>query len=89
MKKLIEEKLQVLQPIALEIIDESYLHVGHEGAKGGAKHFALTIVSEQFSGLALVKRHQLVYAQLKDLIPTKIHALKIQANSPDEIPFVS
>lgn len=81
--KLIKERLQAsLAPQTLELIDESHYHVGHEGAKGGASHFALTIVSSQFEGLSLIKRHQLIYEALNDLIPTEIHALKIKAQTP-------
>lgn len=80
----IEEKLQSLEPIALTIIDESHLHLGHEGAKSGASHFNVIIVSNQFSGLSAVQRHQLVYAQLQAYIPHEIHALKIKALTEDE-----
>ncbi len=81
----IEKRLRdALSPTLIHIVDESHLHVGHEGAKTGASHFALTIVSEKFAHLSAVKRHQLVYEQLKDLIPKEIHALKIKANTPQE-----
>lgn len=80
---LIEKRLQeALNPSFIEVIDESHLHIGHEGAKTGASHFALTIVSSHFENLSAVKRHQLVYEQLKDLIPKEIHALKIKATTP-------
>lgn len=83
--ELIESRLrQALAPLRLVVIDESHMHVGHEGAKGGASHFALTIVSAAFSGLSLVKRHQLIYSYLTDLIPQEIHALKISAKTPEE-----
>lgn len=78
-KQLIETRLQkAFSPLLLEVIDESHLHVGHEGAKGGASHFALTIRATQFNGLSPVKAHQLIYGELKDLIPHEIHALKIK-----------
>lgn len=83
-KAWIQEKLQALSPSSLKIIDESHLHLGHEGAKGGASHFSVIIVSNQFSGLSAVKRHQLVYAQLQDYIPHEIHALKIKALTEEE-----
>jgi len=83
-KQWIEEKLQLLEPSALTIIDESHLHLGHEGAKGGASHFSVVIVSRQFVGLSAVQRHQLVYAQLQTYIPHEIHALKIKALTEDE-----
>ena len=82
---LIEKRLRdALSPTLIHIKDESHLHIGHEGAKTGASHFALTIVSEKFANLSAVKRHQLVYEQLNDLIPKEIHALKIKANTPQE-----
>lgn len=83
-KAWIEEKLQALTPSSLTIIDESHLHLGHEGAKSGASHFSVIIVSSQFSGLSAVKRHQLVYAQLQTYIPHEIHALKIKALTEEE-----
>lgn len=84
-QKIIAERLtQALSPMTLEIIDESHRHVGHEGAKGGASHFALLIVSSQFEGLSAIKRHQLIYQALQDLIPHEIHALKIKSKTPEE-----
>jgi BolA protein len=84
-QELIESRLgQALAPTKLVVIDESHQHIGHEGAKGGASHFALTIVSEAFTGLSSVKRHQLIYSHLTDLIPQEIHALKITAKTPQE-----
>jgi len=70
---------QAFKPQALTIIDESHKHIGHVGAQNGAGHFAVIIVAEPFKDLSLIKRHQLIYEALKDLIPHKIHALKINA----------
>ncbi len=83
--ELIESRLkEALAPTKLAVIDESHQHIGHEGAKGGASHFALTIVSSAFAGLSSVKRHQLIYSHLTDLIPQEVHALKINAKTPQE-----
>lgn len=73
-----------LAPLHLEVLDESHLHIGHEGAKTGASHFSVVIVSAKFATLPLIKRHQLIYQQLGDLIPKEIHALKIKAKTPEE-----
>ena len=35
----IEQKLAVLNPDSVELIDDSDQHAGHEGAKGGDRHF--------------------------------------------------
>ncbi len=77
---------QKFNPQQLTIVDESAAHVGHEGAKSGASHFAVTIVAAQFSGVSLLKRHQLVLNELKDLIPQELHAVRVNARSPEEIP---
>ena len=69
-KNLIETRLQhALAPSMLKVIDESHQHIGHAGAKGGASHFAVEVVSTKFEGLSLIKRHQLIYGALEDLIP--------------------
>lgn len=81
----ISERLQALLPTHLEIQDESAQHIGHVGNTTGASHIALTIVSESFRDLSSLKRHQLVYQQLKDLIPQEIHAIRIQAHTPEEM----
>ena len=43
------------------------------------------IVSPAFNGLNRIKRHQLVYGSLGEMMQSDIHALSIQAYSPDEI----
>lgn len=73
-----------LAPLSLEVVDESHKHAGHAGARDGRGHFAVTIVSEAFAGLAPLARHRKVYAALGELMQTDIHALSIQARSPDE-----
>lgn len=68
----------------VEVFDDSHLHAGHEGARGGAGHFRVRIVSPAFGGLRTVARHRLVYDCLRDWMPQRIHALSIDARSPDE-----
>lgn len=73
-----------LTPTRLEIIDDSHHHAGHAGSRTGQGHFSVTIVSAAFVGKSLPARHRLVYAALGALLQTDIHALSIQANTPDE-----
>jgi len=74
------------QPIALEIIDDSWKHAGHAGAKEhGGGHFSVEIVSESFAGKSRVQRHRMVYATLEKLFGPTIHAVNIRASSPEEI----
>ncbi|OWT56687.1 BolA family protein [Candidimonas nitroreducens] len=74
-------RLAALEPQRLEIIDESHLHAGHAGSRGGARHFRVIISSAQFAGLAPVARHRLVYDRVQDLMPHPIHALAIVAST--------
>jgi BolA family transcriptional regulator, general stress-responsive regulator len=72
-----------LAPSELEIIDESHMHAGHSG-HGGAGHFRVRIVTDKFNGQASLARHRMVYAALDNLMQTEIHALSINAMTPDE-----
>jgi BolA protein len=81
----IQEKLAVLAPESLEILDESGQHAGHEGARGGGGHFQLVIVSNQFTGKPAQLRHRMVYDALGPLMKKEIHALAIKAYAPGEI----
>ncbi|HJS21743.1 MAG TPA: BolA/IbaG family iron-sulfur metabolism protein [Steroidobacteraceae bacterium] len=47
-------------------------------------HFEAQIVSAAFSGKRSLARHQLVYATLGALMGREIHALSIQAYTPEE-----
>lgn len=79
----IKIRLATLNPISLEIQDDSAQHVGHKGNTGGG-HFSLKIVSSQFSQKSQIMRHRLIYQALTDLIPQQIHAISILAISPDD-----
>jgi BolA protein len=73
-----------LSPESLQVEDESHMHVGHEGAKSGLGHFRVLVVSDKFRGQSPIKRHRLVYQAMGDLMQTDIHALAIEAFTPDE-----
>jgi acid stress-induced BolA-like protein IbaG/YrbA len=47
-------------------------------------HFASQIVATQFAGLRPIARHQLVYQTLGALVGREIHALSIDALTPEE-----
>lgn len=76
--------LASLEPVELEITDDSHLHAGHAGAASGAGHFSLRIVSPRFDGLRLVMRHRLVYDAVHPMMQDDIHALAITAIAPSE-----
>lgn len=73
----------------LNVLDDSHLHAGHAGAAGGAGHFTVEIVSGEFTGLARVARHRLVYDAVADWMPHRIHALIVKAASPAESPVAT
>ncbi|NCP41438.1 MAG: BolA family transcriptional regulator [Rhodoferax sp.] len=81
----LQTRLQtVLQPSALEVIDESGQHHGHAGANGTGfgTHFRVRITSHLFTGKSPVARHRLVYDALQDFMDQGLHALAIEAQTP-------
>ncbi len=80
--EIIKQRLeQAFHPTLLKVIDESHLHVGHEGAKTGLGHFALEITSSAFSSKNKIEQHRMIYAALGDLMKTDIHAIRISSQS--------
>ena len=80
----IETELRTaLQPLALEVLDDSHLHAGHAGAREG-RHFTVRMTCVGFDGLSRVARHRLIYHALRRLIPRGIHALAIEAHAPGD-----
>ena len=47
-------------------------------------HFQARIVAEQFTGKRSIARHQLVYQTLGERMGREIHALSIEALTPEE-----
>ena len=52
---------------------------------GTGDHFEATVVSEAFTGLSLIKQHQLVYAALGDAMAGPVHALKLKTMAPGQV----
>ena len=73
-----------LQPVTLEVVDDSHKHAGHEGARDGRGHFTVRITSGAFVGKPPLARHRAVYAALGEMMQTDIHALAIEARTPAE-----
>lgn len=47
-------------------------------------HFEAIVISPQFSGLSLVKQHQLVMTPLTRAFNTNLHALALKTFSPEK-----
>jgi len=80
----IHRQLAQLDPVELEVEDESSRHAGHPGAAQGGGHFRLRVVSAAFEGLSRLQRHRLVYDRLEALMQREIHALAMTLLSPEE-----
>jgi stress-induced morphogen len=87
--KRIKEALQrELSPIELQVEDISYQHAGHAGVRGsgdGETHFNVKVVSNEFEGKSLIKRHRLIYDLLQEELQSGLHALSIVAKTPSEV----
>ena len=69
-----------LNPVFLEVLDESAAHAGHVGANdsGMGTHFRVRIKSPVFTGKSRVARHRLVYDALQEYMDQGLHALAIE-----------
>ena len=80
MEKIIESQIidiinDKLSPSVLNLINESFMH---NVPPGSESHFKLIVVSDEFKDLTNVKRHQLIYRTLNEIMD-EIHALSIHA----------
>ena len=67
----------------LELIDKTGKHVHHESFDGG-HHLTAIIVSDDFSDMPLIERHQLVYKALNTMIKNEIHAFSMKTYTKEE-----
>lgn len=80
------EKLMIgLEPIRLDVINESELHAGHRSSPGtGESHFRIVVVSPKFAGQSRVARHRMVNALVRQELADGVHALAVHAFAPGE-----
>ena len=79
---IIEEKIVAAIPLqGLEVINESHMH---NVPPGSESHFKVVIISNDFFGQRLIQRHQKVNNILADELAGEVHALSIQALTPEE-----
>lgn len=82
MAQAIEAKVRAGLPVEhFELDNESHMHNVADGAES---HFRLVVVSDDFDGLPLVRRHQCVYALLSDELAGGVHALAMHTFTPQE-----
>jgi BolA protein len=74
-----------LDPVLLDVVDESDRHAGHTGAReGGGTHYRVRVVSARFERQSRVERHRLVYDLLAAEFADGLHALALVAKAPGE-----
>ena len=84
-QRIIARLTAALDPVLLDIVDESHLHAGHAGAReGGGTHYRVRVVSAKFDRRSRVERHRLVYDLLTAEFADGLHALALVAKAPDE-----
>ena len=78
----IETKIkEALAPSHLMVVNESYMHSVPPGSES---HFKLVIVTDTFSGVPRVRRHQTVNGILKDELAGPLHALSMETLTLEE-----
>ncbi len=80
---------QIIENKLNEQIDLSYLSVENESFRHAVPvdsetHFKVVVVSEQFQGVMLIKRHRLINEILKDELAGPIHALAMHTYTPQQ-----
>jgi BolA protein len=84
-ERIVARLTAALDPILLDVVDESDRHAGHAGARdGGGTHYRVRVVSGQFERQSRVERHRLVYGLLTAEFADGLHALALVAKAPDE-----
>ena len=84
-QRIVERLTAALDPIVLDVVDESDRHAGHAGAReGGGTHYRVRVVSAKFERKSRVERHRLVYDLLTAEFADGLHALALIANAPGE-----
>ena len=78
----IEAKLREgLSPGHLAVMNESHMHSVPPNSE---THFKVVVVSQLFAGKTRVARHQTVNRLLAEELAGPVHALSIQAHTPEE-----
>lgn len=82
MQSQLERRLsESLNPMHLEVINESYMHNVPEGSES---HFKVVVIAEAFENQPRVARHRLVNEAVADELKAGIHAFSVNAMTPSE-----
>lgn len=80
---------QKLSPIHLDILNDSHKHAHHTAMignpnAGNETHLVVKIVSQDFEGMKRLERHRFIYTLLEEELNNGLHALQIDAKTPNE-----
>jgi len=86
LERQLREKLMIgLEPVRLDVINESEKHAGHRSSPGtGESHFRVLVVSEKFAGVSRVDRHRMVNQLIAAELAAGVHALALSTHAPGE-----
>lgn len=77
----------IYQPEQVKQIVESFIpksQVWVDDLTGTRDHYKVVVVSESFVGKILIERHKMVNEALKEPLKGPIHALTIEAHTPEQ-----
>lgn len=84
-ERIVARLTAALDPVLLDVVDESHLHAGHAGAReGGGTHYRVRVVSGRFERQSRLERHRLIYGLLTAEFADGLHALALVAKAPGE-----
>jgi BolA family transcriptional regulator, general stress-responsive regulator len=84
-ERIVARLKEALDPVSLDVVDESDRHAGHAGSRaGGGTHYRVRVVSARFERQSRVERHRLVYDVLAAEFADGLHALALVAKAPGE-----
>lgn len=78
---LIENKLKTIEPVHMEVINESHMH---SVPKNSETHFKVIVVSSRFEGQTRINRHRILNELLKEEMAGPVHALSLKLYTPQE-----
>jgi BolA protein len=84
--KAIEEKIRnAINIVDVNIVDESVKHADHYFSSFStlSSHIGLILISDDFVGMSVLKRHKLIYELLKSEIE-RVHAISLQLYTQSE-----
>jgi BolA protein len=85
-QRIVARLTESLDPVLLDVVDESERHAGHIGAReGGETHYRVRVVSARFERSSRIERHRLVYDLLAAEFADGLHALALLAKAPGEL----